>query len=636
MGVWNKTTSFQVAGIIPVPYIVRATVPQHSTVFIHRSVNVYTVKFATHRISLFKYGPQLQMIPFGWMIVAVLAVAVVGAPTAVATDDTPDSVQRVAVNFMCKVYVDHIDENVSIMEIFLGSSLGISKLECEITTEHAETHRANQWFVAITEGALYPECEITKDCFEPYFIRIQAGEEVTWINQDTVLHTVTHTAPDSNVLFDQWTHPSEEFTFKFDTPGTYKYTCTVHPWAAGVVVVDSEEFAHVTKPAADPTNIPQDPRDSLAFEVVDSAIKLYDDRGEEAFDIITATWASQDQAVVTYVASKETGKIVAHSENPTRIGLDIRPTFDKAYLPAETMLDTIDIYPEGVWLSYPVSDSQGNIISYDRGWFKGHDGYYFAALYRIDSEDRVRSVVGEMIRVYDSDSEGTFDNINTFMSNDPNYPIVLDKEWNVVAHGANPDLMGVNLRESAERSLPISIMLEELEIHTEGIWGSYPVWDPLTGEPISYMRGWFQMHDGYVFVSSYDIEQAERVKGVVSDTIRMYDTDRARGFERITSFMSTDPNYPFVLHPTDDTVVAHGSNPDRIGATSRSLTDADKPKAVTLAELQEGTGTWVVYIFNNPVTGMEEYKRSWLVMHDGYIFGSGYYSSVPFASSDAS
>ena len=40
-------------------------------------------------------------------------------------------------------------------------------------------------------------------------------------------------------------------------------------------------------------------------------------------------------------------------------------------------------------------------------------------------------------------------------------------------------------------------------------------------------------------------------------------------------------------------------------------------------------GHWVDYIYENPVTGNQEYKHAWVVRHDGLIFGSGWYQVLP-------
>ena len=38
-------------------------------------------------------------------------------------------------------------------------------------------------------------------------------------------------------------------------------------------------------------------------------------------------------------------------------------------------------------------------------------------------------------------------------------------------------------------------------------------------------------------------------------------------------------------------------------------------------------GGWVSYVFNNPDIGDLQSKHSWVVRHDGLIFGSGWYTA---------
>ena len=42
-----------------------------------------------------------------------------------------------------------------------------------------------------------------------------------------------------------------------------------------------------------------------------------------------------------------------------------------------------------------------------------------------------------------------------------------------------------------------------------------------------------------------------------------------------------------------------------------------------------GEGLWVDYLFLNPRTGNQEYKHSWVIRHDGLLFGSGWYQVLP-------
>ena len=116
-----------------------------------------------------------------------------------------------------------------------------------------------------------------------------------------------------------------------------------------------------------------------------------------------------------------------------------------------------------------------------------------------------------------------------------------------------------------------------------------------------------------------------RVQEVVKETIRMYDADPGSTLERISAMASTDPSYPFVINPNTATIVAHGAYPYLVGTNSVILTDADRPAEEILADLERNGHAWAGYQFANPQTGGEGHKRSWLVLHDGYIFGSGYY-----------
>ncbi len=69
--------------------------------------------------------------------------------------------------------------------------------------------------------------------FEPAEITIQAGESVTWTNQDAMLHTVTSGNPGDDVL--EAIFRSEEFgqggtfTHTFEDPGEFLYYCELHP-----------------------------------------------------------------------------------------------------------------------------------------------------------------------------------------------------------------------------------------------------------------------------------------------------------------------------------------------------------------------------------------------------------------------
>jgi plastocyanin len=67
-------------------------------------------------------------------------------------------------------------------------------------------------------------------------MRVRVGTTLTWTNMDTVSHSVTFTndMKDSGLLAQ-----GQSFKYTFSTPGTYQYSCTIHPSMVATVTVVS-------------------------------------------------------------------------------------------------------------------------------------------------------------------------------------------------------------------------------------------------------------------------------------------------------------------------------------------------------------------------------------------------------------
>jgi plastocyanin len=79
--------------------------------------------------------------------------------------------------------------------------------------------------------------ELSSLQFVPQGIRIKTGTKVTWVNKDVALHNVSQI--NSVFLSPTDLKEGDTFSFTFDTPGTYKYQCTLHhPNMNGVVIVE--------------------------------------------------------------------------------------------------------------------------------------------------------------------------------------------------------------------------------------------------------------------------------------------------------------------------------------------------------------------------------------------------------------
>lgn len=70
--------------------------------------------------------------------------------------------------------------------------------------------------------------------FTPATATVAVGTTVTWTNRDDIPHNVVSTEQKfkSSVL-----DTDEKFSHTFDTAGSYKYFCSIHPKMTGEIVV---------------------------------------------------------------------------------------------------------------------------------------------------------------------------------------------------------------------------------------------------------------------------------------------------------------------------------------------------------------------------------------------------------------
>lgn len=70
--------------------------------------------------------------------------------------------------------------------------------------------------------------------YSPNPVEVKVGETLTWINDNSNLHTATSNDGvfNSDVLFE-----GQSFSYTFDKEGEYPYFCDIHPAMVGMVVV---------------------------------------------------------------------------------------------------------------------------------------------------------------------------------------------------------------------------------------------------------------------------------------------------------------------------------------------------------------------------------------------------------------
>lgn len=71
--------------------------------------------------------------------------------------------------------------------------------------------------------------------YAPSTLTVKPGTTVTWINNDTVPHTVTSNS--GSMLKSPTLSPGQSFSFTFPTIGSFAYHCAFHSMMKGMVVV---------------------------------------------------------------------------------------------------------------------------------------------------------------------------------------------------------------------------------------------------------------------------------------------------------------------------------------------------------------------------------------------------------------
>jgi cytochrome c len=115
---------------------------------------------------------------------------------------------------------------------------------------------------------------------------------------------------------------------------------------------------------------------------------------------------------------------------------------------------------------------------------------------------------------------------------------------------------------------------------------------------------------------------------LVENAIEAYDLNGTAAFVDMTAPSTTyvDRDLYIFVFDSNHLLVAHGANAELVGDDATILVDANGvPFGNTMIVMADEDGEWVDYMWMDPLTGTEVPKSSYVVLHDGYIFGSGVY-----------
>ena len=108
-------------------------------------------------------------------------------------------------------------------------------------TEITNTTTPTQGQSAVDQSA--PEASqsntilITNSSYSPASLTVRTGTTVTWTNNDDLEHDVAPDEPSDEFRRSALLRKGGTYSVTFDTPGTYTYHCTPHPFMKGTIVV---------------------------------------------------------------------------------------------------------------------------------------------------------------------------------------------------------------------------------------------------------------------------------------------------------------------------------------------------------------------------------------------------------------
>ena len=369
--------------------------------------------------------------------------------------------------------------------------------------------------------------------------------------------------------------------------------------------------------------------ESEVKHVVEDAVRLYESKGQNAFDIITPEETLLTADLYPFIFNATTLKTVAHGAIPDRLGHIPYSILNTGDRPIEAIMADLN-RDGGTWVEYVFTNPATETKQLKRSWLYLYDGYIFNSGYYIQ-DSRMQSLVAEALILYRADGKGAFDTITPEVA-DPlalQSSFVLDgKTLDVVAHGLLPDLVGTTDRHLNDSDRSLERIMAELQSDA-GVWVWYMAQN-LGTQTDQLTRTYLSLYDGYIFGAGYSLPDS-RVQSMADEATYTYKNDPETGFDVINSgALNRVDTYPFVRNLTH--IQAHGTLPHVIGPlpevqTARSYED-------TWNEAVHGGGTvWSQYSFISPYTGTDQIKRAWLALHDGSLFSSTY--SVPDADTQS-
>ncbi len=395
-------------------------------------------------------------------------------------------------------------------------------------------------------------------------------------------------------------------------------------------------------------------RAEFTVDMVSQALGRYKAEGREA----TIDYYNTPESAVGewYVfILDENDRIIAH-RNPAVLGEDVKGDIgvDSAGYRYNDVMLSVD--ERGLWVDYMFLNLVTGNQEFKHTWVVRHDGLIFGSGWyqvlptlpieatKADPTAYTVSLVEQALRRYnDEGREATVNYYNSPEGVDGEwYVFIFDETDRLIAH-ADPNQLGRDLK--GDLGVDVTgyrfgdVMLNAGE---QGLWVDYLFQNLVTGNQ-EFKHSWVVRHDGLLFGSGwYQVLPSSPAEATRADptayTVALVDQALQRyneeGREATVNYYNSPESvdgewYVFIFDETDR-LIAH-ADPNQLGRDLKGDLGVDvtgyRFGDVMLSAGEQGL--WVDYLFQNLVTGNQEFKHSWVVRHDGLLFGSGWYQVLP-------
>ena len=376
--------------------------------------------------------------------------------------------------------------------------------------------------------------------------------------------------------------------------------------------------------------------DDYTKYLVNQAIDRYESEGLDATLTHYNTKESIDGQWYVFIMDQN-DTMLAHAANPDLVGRPASAAIGPNGYPAGPAVAAVGD-EDGEWFSYTYPNPSTGGLETKHSWMVRHDGLLFGTGWyekgprKSDAPAYTESFVQQAINLYDAVGlEDTLAYYNTDESLDGQwYVFIFDPNDVLIAHAANPSLVNLPASEVIGPNNYPTGRAVVASADEDGEWFSYTFPNPSTGG-VETKHSWVVRHDGHVFGSGWyergpsKSDAPAYTKSFVQQSLALYD---ALGLDAAVEFYGSKESvdgqwYVFIIDGEGYTIAHHnpmflGRDPSlRIDATGHFYGD-------DLLSANE-TGRWVDYVLINPETGDDRQKHTWAVLHDGYIFASGWY-----------